>query len=441
MTAPSVTQAETGAAPVPAARAALIPPAELARLRADFPVLTRTVHGKPLVYLDSGATSQRPETVLDTEFEFLARSNAAVHRGAHALAEEATEAFESAREAVSGFVGRRAEELVWTRNATEGINLVAHGLASGAADLTLRPGDEVLVTEMEHHANLVPWQLACARSGATLRWVGLTDEGRLRLDGPDGLAGLVTDRTKVVAFAHVSNVLGTVNPVAEIVAAARSVGAITVLDACQSMPHQRLDLAALDVDLAVFSAHKALGPNGIGALAGRLEVLEKLPPMNTGGSMVELVTMETATFRDVPQRFEAGTQAVSQAVAWHAAVRYLSDVGMDQIAAHEHALAAQLLAGIADLPGIRILGPAEPVDRSAAVAFAVDGVHPHDVGQYLDDAGIAVRVGHHCAQPVHRRFGVNASTRASAYLYNSPDDVDALLSSLAGVREYFGVAR
>ncbi|MFN8081300.1 MAG: SufS family cysteine desulfurase [Kineosporiaceae bacterium] len=418
--------------------------AELASIRADFPLLSREVHGFPLAYLDSGATSQRPRAVLDAERAFLERSNAAVHRGAHTVAEEATIAYEDARAAVAAFVGRGEDELIWTRNATEALNLVTYGLSagSGSGPLALGPGDEVLVTEMEHHANLVPWQQACARSGATVRWIGLTDDGRLDLGRLDQL---VTARTKVLAFTHVSNVLGTVNPVAELVARARAVGALTVVDACQSVPHLGVDFAALGVDLAAFSAHKMLGPNGIGALAGRREVLDALPPFITGGSMVEKVTMEATTFREPPQKFEAGTPPVSQAVAWHAAVRYLQTLGIDRVAAHEHALTERLLAGVAQVAGVRVLGPTldgdgRAVDRSGAVSVVVDGVHPHDVGQYLDSRGIAVRVGHHCAQPVHRRYGATASTRASLYLHSTADEVDRFVETLAEVRGYFGVA-
>ncbi len=412
--------------------------AELTRLRSDFPLLSRTVEGHPLAYLDSGATTQRPRAVMDAERDFLEHSNGAVHRGAHTVAEEATQAYEDARSAVAAFVGRAEDELVWTRNATEALNLVSYGVSTGTGPLALRPGDEVLITEMEHHANLVPWQQACARSGARLRWIPLTDDGRLDLTGLDAL---LTDRTRVLAFTHVSNVLGTVNPVAELVARAQAVGALTVLDACQSVPHQRVDLADLGVDLAVFSAHKMLGPTGIGALAGRREVLADLPPFLTGGSMVERVTMEATTFREPPQRFEAGTPAVSQAVAWHAAVRYLDAVGMERITAHEHALTERLLAGVAEVAGVRVLGPATAVERSGAVSVVVDGVHPHDVGQYLDHQGIAVRVGHHCAQPVHRRYGATASTRASVYLYTTAEEVDRFCASLAEVRGYFGVDR
>ncbi|HYN66537.1 MAG TPA: SufS family cysteine desulfurase [Ornithinibacter sp.] len=414
---------------------------ELKTLREHFPVLDRTVGGHALAYLDSGATSQRPAEVLDAERAFVARSNAAVHRGAHTLAEEATEAYERAREAVAAFVGRADDELVWTRNATEGLNLVAFALSqygvggADAGEYTLRAGDEVVVTELEHHANLVPWQQACLRTGARLRWLGLTDDGRLDLSQLDEI---VTERTKVLAFAHASNVLGTVLPVERLVAKAREVGALTVLDACQSVPHFGVDLAALGVDLAVFSAHKMLGPTGIGALAGRRDVLAALPPVLTGGSMVETVTMGASTFREPPQRFEAGTPPVSQAVAWHRAVDFLSELGMDRVAAHEHALTERLLAGVAGIDGVRVLGPTTAEDRVGAVSVVVDGVHPHDVGQVLDASGIAVRVGHHCAQPVHRRYGATASTRASVYLYSTPAEVDAFLEGLAGVRAYFG---
>jgi len=410
---------------------------EVDQLRADFPILRRTVaDGAQLVYLDSGATSQRPRQVLDAERRFAETSYSAVHRGAHTLAGESTDAFEAAREAVAGFVGMPAEGLVWTRNATEGINILAAALTDPEAGaLTLRPGDEVVVTEMEHHANLVPWQRACARSGATLRWIPLGDDGRLDLSGLDEL---INSRTKVLAFAHVSNVLGTVNPVPELVRRARAVGALTVLDACQSVPHLPVDVAALGVDAAVFSGHKMLGPTGIGALVARPELLNALPPVVTGGSMVEVVTMTTTTFREAPQRFEAGTPPVSQAVALHAAVDYLSGLGMDRIAAREADLTDQLLAGVAGVPGVRVIGPTDASDRIATASFEVDGVHPHDVGQVLDAAGIAVRVGHHCAQPVHRRYGVNASTRASAYLYTTDAEVAAFVAALGTVRAFFG---
>jgi cysteine desulfurase/selenocysteine lyase len=360
-----------------------------------------------------------------------------VHRGAHALADEATDAYESARAAVAAFVGVDSGELAWTRNATEGLNLVAAGLSSADCELMLKPGDEVVVTEMEHHANLLPWQRACARTGATLRWIPVTDEGRLDLTAADEIIG---PRTKVVALVHASNVLGTINPAAELAARARAVGALTVLDACQSVPHTPVGVHGLGVDLAVFSAHKMLGPNGLGGLAGRREVLAALPPLLVGGSIVDEVTMTTATFKAPPARFETGTPAISQTVALHAAVEYLQRIGMDRVAAHEHALTERMLAGLADIPGVRILGPATADERVGAVSVVVDGIHPHDVGQVLDAAGVAVRVGHHCAQPIHRRFGVRSSTRASVYLYSTPAEVDVFLDALSGVRRYFGLA-
>ncbi|GLY18446.1 cysteine desulfurase [Kineosporia sp. NBRC 101677] len=411
--------------------------AEVEAIRADFPILHRTVaDGAQLVYLDSGATSQRPKQVLQAEYDFATTSYAAVHRGAHTLAGEATDAFEDARERVAGFVGVPTEGLVWLRNATEGLNLLAFALTDPEAGrYALRPGDEILVTELEHHANLVPWQRAAARSGATLRWIPLTDDGRLDLSDIDEL---INSRTKVVAFAHASNVLGTVTPVAELAARARAVGALTVLDACQSVPHLPVNLTELGVDAAVFSGHKMLGPTGIGGLAARPELLEALPPVLTGGSMVERVTMQSTTFREPPQRFEAGTPPVAQAVALRAAVDYLSNVGMERIAAREHQLAQLMLDGLAGVEGVRVIGPADAADRTATVAFEVEGVHPHDVGQVLDAAGVAVRVGHHCAQPVHRRFGVNASTRASAYLYTTDADVERFVQALGTVRGFFG---
>lgn len=431
------TSATAAAARKPAA-------ADLARLRADFPILLRTVRdGRRLVYLDSAATAQKPTVVLEAERDFYLRHNAAVHRGAHALAEEATEVYEDAREAVARFVGAQGDEIVWTRNATEGINLVAYAMSNASAGrggaparrFALRPGDEIVVTEAEHHANLVPWQELCARTGATLRWLGVDDHGRLDLDP---LAAVVGERTRLVALTHASNVTGAVSPVADVVARAHEVGALVLLDACQSAPHLPLDLQALGVDLAVFSGHKMLGPTGIGALYGRREILEAMPPVLTGGSMVEVVTMERTTYAAPPQRFEAGTQPVAQAVGLHAAVEYLAAVGMAELAAHEHALAEQMLTGIADIDGIRVLGPTDPRERLATVSFVVEGVHPHDVGQVLDDAGIAVRVGHHCAQPLHRRLGATASARASAGLYTTPDDIAAFLTALATVRPFFG---
>ncbi|PJJ62313.1 cysteine desulfurase [Compostimonas suwonensis] len=415
-------------------------------LREDFPILRELVHGKPLVYLDSGATSQRPQQVLLAERDFLVHTNSAVHRGAHTLAAEATELFESARAGVAAFVGARENEIVWTSNATEALNLVAYSISNAslgrggvaAERFRLGPGDEIVVTEMEHHANLVPWQELAARTGATLRAIGLHDDGTLRMDQA---AELIGDRTRLVCLTHVSNVLGTINPVAEIAALAHAVGALVVLDACQSVPHRPVDVVALGVDFAAFSGHKMLGPTGIGVLYGRAELLDALPPFLTGGSMITTVTLEKAEYLNAPQRFEAGTQRVSQAIALEAAVGYLERLGMQNVQAWEEALGQRLVAGLEQIDGIRVLGPASGVERAGLASFVVDGVHAHDVGQFLDDRGIAVRVGHHCAQPLHRRFGVTATTRASAYVYTTPDEVDVFLDGVREVRSFFGVGR
>ena len=418
---------------------------ELAAVRADFPLLTRTLRGgRPLVYLDSGATSQKPDVVLDAEQDFYRRRNAAVHRGAHQLAEEATEAFELARDQVAAFVGADPGELVWTSNATAGINLVAYAIGNATAGrggdaarrFALAPGDEIVVTEAEHHANLVPWQELAARTGAVLRWIGVGDDGRLRTDQ---LASVVSTRTRVLAFTHASNVTGAVTDVGAFVARAREVGALTVLDACQSVPHLPVDLARLGVDFAAFSGHKMLGPTGVGALYGRRELLEALPPVATGGSMVEVVTMAAATYAPPPQRFEAGTQMVAQAIGMGAAAGYLAELGMHAVAGHEAELAAALLAAVASVPQVRVIGPLDAQDRLATVSFVVDGVHPHDVGQVLDDAGVAVRVGHHCAQPLHRRFGLAATTRASASVYTTLAEIEVFRDALSRVRGFFGL--
>jgi len=417
---------------------------DVAALRADFPILSRTVRdGKPLMYLDSGATSQRPRQVLDAERLFVETSNSAVHRGAHQLAEEATDAFEAARSKVADFIGVSHGEIVFTKNATEAVNLVAFAMSNAvtagpeAKRFAVGPGDEILITEMEHHANLVPWQQLCQRTGATLRWFGVTDDGRLDLSNADEL---INPSTKVVAFTHQSNVLGTVNDPAPLVQRARAVGALTVLDACQSVPHAPVNLRELGVDFAVFSGHKMLGPSGIGVLYGRRELLVAMPPFLTGGSMIELVTMELSTFAPPPQRFEAGVPMTSQAIALGAAVDYLQAVGMPAVAAHERELTAAALAGLGENPGVRIIGPTDVHARGGAVSFVVDGVHPHDVGQVLDSLGIATRAGHHCAWPLHRRLGVPASVRASFYLYNEGFEVDALVSGVREAQRFFGVA-
>jgi cysteine desulfurase / selenocysteine lyase len=420
------------------------PGLDVAKIRADFPVLARTVRdGQPLVYLDSGATSQRPRQVLDAERAFLERHNAAVHRGAHQLAEEATDAYESARARIASFVGAAPNEVVFTKNATEGINLVAYamsnasvgsGVDAAAERFRLGPGDEIVVTEMEHHANLVPWQELCRRTGATLRWFEVTDDGRLALDSDP-----INERTKLVAFVHQSNVLGTVNPVPELVHRARAAGALTLLDACQSVPHSPVDVAELGVDFLAFSGHKMLGPSGIGVLVGRGGLLDAMPPFLLGGSMIEQVHMEVSTYAPPPQRFEAGVPMTSQAVGLAAAVDYLGAIGMDRVAAHEHALTAAALEQLGALDGVRIVGPTENVERGGAVSFLVDGIHAHDVGQVLDDRGVAIRVGHHCAWPLHRRFGVAATARASFHVYNTLDEVDVLVQAVREAQDFFGV--
>lgn len=417
------------------------PKFDVEKIRADFPILTRTVRGgKPLAYLDSGATAQRPLQVLDAERDFLLASNAAVHRGAHQLAEEATDAYERARSLIAGFVGVRDQEIVFTKNATESLNLVSYVLGDDRfAGFAVGPGDEIVITELEHHANLVPWQELARRTGATLRWYGIDEDGRIDLDSL-----VLTNRTKVVAFTHQSNVTGAVSPVAELVRRAREAGALTVLDACQSVPHMPVDFAELGVDYAAFSGHKMLGPSGVGALYGRAELLEAMPPFLTGGSMIETVTMERSTYAAPPQRFEAGVPMTSQAVGLGAAVEYLSKVGMGAVAAHERSLVEHALAGIGELSGVRIIGPGLTAsgtaqDRGGAVSFVVDGVHAHDVGQVLDDEGVAIRVGHHCAWPLHRRFGVAATVRASFALYNTHDEVDRLVAGVRRAQEFFGV--
>jgi cysteine desulfurase/selenocysteine lyase len=419
--------------------------AALKAIRDDFPILQRTVReGRPLVYLDSGATSQRPRQVLDAERAFLEQHNAAVHRGAHQLAEEATDDYESARARIAAFVGADPAELVFVKNATEAINLVAYAMSNSSIRTGLGPeserfalgaGDEIVVTELEHHANLVPWQELCRRTGATLRWYSVTEDGRIDLDSLE-----LTDRTKVVAFAHQSNVLGSIAPVEELVRRARAVGALTVLDACQSVPHMPVNLAALGVDFAAFSGHKMLGPSGVGVLYGRTELLEAMPPFLTGGSMIELVRMEGSSYAPPPQRFEAGVPMTSQAVGLGAAVDYLSAIGMDRVAAHELELVKVALDTLREVPGVRIVGPDSLEARGGAVSFVVEDVHAHDVGQVLDDRGIAVRVGHHCAWPLHRRFGIAATVRASFHVYTTVDEVAQLAEGVRAARDFFGVS-
>lgn len=416
--------------------------AEILRIRADFPILQTEVNGHPLVYLDSGATSQRPLAVLDAEREFATTLNSAVHRGAHTLAAEATEAFEDARSTLARFIGADDDEIVWTSNATEAINLVAYAFSNAslgrgggpAAGFRLGPGDEIVTTEMEHHANLIPWQELAARTGATLHIIPIDDDGALRLDEAP-----INERTRLVAVTHVSNVLGVINPIEQLIAAAHAVGALVLLDACQSVPHLPLDVRALDVDFAVLSGHKMLGPTGIGALYGRRELLEAMPPFLTGGSMITTVTTTEAEYLPPPQRFEAGTQRVSQTIALAAAIDYLTAIGMPRIAAHEAQLGRRLVDGLSAVAGVRVLGAGIDLPRVGLASFDIPGIHSHDIGQFLDDRGIAVRVGHHCAQPLHRRLGVTSSTRASTYVYSTETEVDAVIEGVAATIEFFGV--
>jgi cysteine desulfurase / selenocysteine lyase len=415
---------------------ASVTPLDLAAIRADFPILKRVMRGgNQLAYLDSGATSQRPLQVLDAEREFLMTSNGGVHRGAHQLMEEATDAYEQGRVDIAAFVGADAGELVFTKNATEALNLVSYVLGDNRFERAVGPGDVIVTTELEHHANLVPWQELARRSGATLRWYGVTDEGRIDLDSLQ-----LDERVKVVAFSHHSNVTGALAPVDELVSRAREVGALTVLDACQSVPHRPVNLHELNVDFAAFSGHKMLGPNGIGVLYGRRELLEAMPPFLTGGSMIETVAMESSTYAPPPQRFEAGTPMTSQVVGLAAAARYLGAIGMEAVEAHERELVAAALKGLSGIDGVRVIGPGSMENRGSPVAFVVDGVHAHDVGQVLDDDGVAVRVGHHCALPLHRRFNLAATARASFAVYNTLDEVDRLVAGVRHALDFFGRA-
>jgi len=404
-------------------------PLDVETIRKDFPALTRLVRNdNPLVYLDSGATSQKPVQVLDAEREFYERHNGAAHRGAHLLSEEGTEIFEGARAKVAAFLGADEREIVFTKNATEAVNLVAYALTS-----SLRPGDEILITEMEHHANLVPWQQLALRTGATLKWFNVLPDGRLDVD-----PSLITSRTKIVAVTGQSNVTGVMPPVAEIAALAHGVGALVLVDGAQLVPHHPVNVKALDVDFLVFSGHKMLGPLGLGVLYGKYEALDALPPFLFGGEMIEVVRMEGSTFQPPPLRFEPGVPPAPQAAGLGAAIDYLTALGMDNVAAHEESLTAHALAALGEIGGVRILGPDTTKDRGGAVAFEVDGVHPHDVGQVLDDLGIAVRTGHHCAWPLHRKLGVQASTRATFYVYNTHAEVDALADGVRYAKRFFG---
>ncbi|MEP6526266.1 MAG: cysteine desulfurase [Nocardioidaceae bacterium] len=409
------------------------------RIRQDFPILTRRLADeKPLVYLDSANTSQKPQSVIDAMRDHYALHNANVARAVHQLGAESTAAFEAARDKVATFVNAPSrDEVVFTKNSTEALNLVANALSWGSSDLGVGTGDEVVITEMEHHSNIVPWQLLCQRKDATLRWFGLTDDGRMDLSEIDSL---INERTKVVSVVWVSNMLGTVNPLATIIARAHAVGALVVVDASQAVPQLPVDLTALGADFVAFTGHKMVGPTGIGVLWGRRDLLAQLPPFLAGGNMIETVTMARSTFAAPPQRFEAGTPPIAQAVGLGAAVDYLSAIGMQTVAAHERAVTAYALKGLSTVAGLRVIGPTEPVDRGGAISFDLEGVHPHDVSQVLDSMGIAVRAGHHCAQPAHRRFGCQSSTRASFYLYTTTSEVDALVDGLEQTKRFFRVA-
>jgi cysteine desulfurase / selenocysteine lyase len=428
----TATNADTGA---------VARPLDAAGIRADFPILGRAVRGgRPLIYLDSGATSHKPRQVLDAERDFYTIHNSAAHRGAHLLGEEATDAYEAARARVAAFIGAPSNEIVFTKSATEALNLVAYAMSNAAtagpeaARFRVGPGDEILVTELEHHANLVPWQQLCERTGATLRWFGVTPDGRVDLSD----AGtLITDRTRLVAVTHQSNVTGAVPPVAEIAAMAHARGALVVADGAQSVPHRPVDVSTLGADFLAFSSHKMLGPSGIGVLWGRRELLEAMPPFITGGSMIEVVRMEGSTFLPPPERFEAGVPAAAQATGLAAACDYLDALGMENVAAHEEELTGHALKSLGAIEGVRILGPLTTEDRGGAVSFTIDGVHPHDVGQLLDELGIAVRADHHCAWPLHRALGVQASTRATFYVYNTHDEVEALAEGVRQTQRFF----
>ena len=412
---------------------------DLSSCKKDFPIFERKVRGgNSLIYLDSGATSQKPNSVIEAESNFYRTVNAAVHRGAHLLAEEASETYESDREKVAAFIGAKSNEVIFTKSATESLNIIAYSFGNPDSRINIKAGDQIVVTEMEHHANLIPWQQLAKRTGAELRWLSVTADGRIDLTNLDQV---ITKKTKIVAITHQSNVLGSILPVETLVKAAHGVGALVVLDACQSAPHFALDIKKLDIDFLAFSGHKTLGPTGIGVLWGKYDLLEKLEPSLFGGSMVDSVTMESATWAATPRKFEAGVPNMAQAVGLSAAIDYLNKIGMHNIAQHEQDLTSYLLKGITSISGVKVIGPVDMKDRGGVVSFTVDGVHPHDVGQVLDQYGIAVRTGHHCAWPLMRKLNLVGTTRASLYLYNSKSDVDSLLESIERVKSYFKVSK
>ena len=414
---------------------------DVVAIRRDFPILGRTVReGKSLVYLDSGATSQKPNQVIDAEANFYKWHNAAAHRGAHQLAEEATEAFEGARKSVAEFLSAQADEIIFTKSATESLNLLAYAMGNAALGnrFHIKPGDRIVVTQMEHHANLIPWQELAKRTGAELAWFSIDLHGRLDLSN---LEQIIDEKTKVVALTHQSNVLGTINPLDRIVARAHEVGAVVVLDACQSAPHMSLDVEKLGIDFLTFSGHKTLGPTGIGVLWGKSELLEELPPFLFGGSMIETVTMTDSTWAKAPRKFEAGVPNMAQAVGLEAGLEYLQRIGLGDIHEHELGLTQRFINGLLEIEGVKIFGPTDIEMRGGVVSFAVANIHPHDLGQYLDNQGIAVRTGHHCAWPLNRALGVQSTTRASFYLYNQTAEIDLLLNEIRAAQTYFGRKR
>jgi cysteine desulfurase/selenocysteine lyase len=411
---------------------------DVARIRKDFPIFTRTIRdGKKLVYLDSGATSQKPQVVIDAEVDFYAKHNAAAHRGAHQLAEEATEMFEASRATVASFLGAKTEEIVFTKSATESLNLLAYAFSNAepGSQFAISSEHSIVVSEMEHHANLIPWQQLAKRSGAELKWFGVTSDGRLDESNIDSL---ITSKTKIVAITQQSNVLGTMNNLDRIIEKAHKVGAIVIVDACQSVPHIPVNVTKLGADFLAFSGHKILGPTGVGVLWGRYELLNNLPPFLFGGSMIENVTMTDATWAEAPRKFEAGVPNMAQVVGLAAGIKYLQSIGLEKVHEHEKALTGYLLNELNQIPGIALVGPTDISLRGGTVSFTLDGIHPHDLGQYLDSAGIAVRTGHHCAWPLTRALGVPATTRASLYLYNDNSDIDALIAAIKDAKKYFG---
>jgi cysteine desulfurase/selenocysteine lyase len=408
-------------------------------VRADFPIFARRFDGRPLIYLDSGATSQKPAVVIDALAEHLRAHNANVHRGVYALAQEADAAYDGARRRVAAFVGSLPQTTVFTKNVTEAINLVAYAWGRGSTNgrSNVGPGDAVLITQLEHHANIVPWQMLCRERGATLRYLEVDDRGELSLEQLD--SELARGDVRLVAFSHVSNVLGTIVPVAEMTARIRAGGGVSLIDGAQAVPHMSVDVDAIGADFYVWTGHKALGPTGIGVLHGRAEIMEAMEPFMTGGDMISSVDFQTATWNELPYKFEAGTPPIAEAVGLGAAIDYLSALGMDSVRAHEQALTAYMLDRLTEVPGLRVVGPPEAERRGGLASFTVEGIHPHDVAELVDRGGVCIRAGHHCAQPLMRCLGVGATARASVGVYNEPSDIDALVGALLAGREVFGL--